>query len=176
MMRTSPHDDRDAWLVVQTKPRQERVAVSHLVQREVVPYCPLFLEPVWHLRAPRGPVPLFAGYIFVRCDCGRQLNAVRYCPGVLRPVSFDRRPATVDGAFIASLRDLEGDRGFIIPEDVVRPMSKGCRVRVMGGPLKGLEGMFNGYVKGGQRAQVLLGLLRAQRLVEVDVASLSVVA
>ncbi len=170
------HRECHDWLVVQTKPRQERLAVSHLSRRDVVPYCPLFLEPVWHTRAPRGPVPLFSGYIFVRCDHGRQLNAVRYCPGVLKPVSFDGRLATVGDTFIEDLRRLEGTRGFIVPEDVVAPMQEGCHVRVMGGPLKGLKGVFNGYVKGGQRARVLLGLLRAQRVVEVDVTSLSVVA
>jgi hypothetical protein len=36
------------WLVVRTKPRQERVAICHLSQREVEPYCPLYLEPPWH--------------------------------------------------------------------------------------------------------------------------------
>ena len=71
------------WLVVRTKSRQERVALQHLAQRGVEPYCPLFLEPPWHPRAPKGPVPLFAGYLFVECRPRWHLNAVRYCPGVL---------------------------------------------------------------------------------------------
>jgi len=161
--------------VVQTKPRQERVAVHHLVQRGVEPYCPLFLQPPWHRRAPRGPVPLFPGYIFVGCDPREELNAVQYCPGVLRPLSFDRKLATVDDALIEELRRREEDRGFIVPEDFRRKMEKGSRVRVMGGPLRGFEGVFEGYLKGGQRARILLDFLRSQRRVELEVAALALV-
>ncbi len=163
------------WLVVRTKPRQERVAVHHLTQRGVDPYCPLFLQPPWHTRAPRGPMPLFPGYIFVSCDPSQELNAVRYCPGVLRPLSFDRRLATVEQVLIDELMRREGERGYIVPDDLRRKMKKGSRIRVMGGPLRGFEGVFQGYLKGGQRARILLDFLRSQRRVEIDVAALALV-
>lgn len=104
------------------------------------------------------------------------MNAVRYCPGILRLLSFDGRPATVHQALIDELRRLEGDRGYIVPEDFTRQIPQGTRVRVMGGPLKGLEGAFTGYVKGGQRARVLVEFLRARRQIEVNVTALAVVA
>lgn len=163
------------WLVVRTKPRLERVAVHHLAQRGVDPYCPLYLQPPWHARAPRGPMPLFPGYIFVACNPADELNAVQYCPGVLRPLSFDRRLATVDQALIDELRRREGERGYIVPEDFRRKIEKGSRIRVMGGPLRGFEGVFQGYLKGGQRARILLDFLRSQRRVEIDVAALALV-
>ncbi len=161
--------------MVRTKPRQERAAIRHLGQRGVEPYCPMFLEPPWHRRAPRGPMPLFPGYIFVACDPAVELNAVQYCPGVLRPVSFDRRLATVDQALIDELRAREGERGYIVPEDFRRGIGKGSRVRIMGGPLRGFEGVFEGYLKGGQRARVLLDFLRGRRMVDVDVSALALV-
>ncbi len=151
------------------------MAIHHLAQRGVEPYCPLFLEPPWHRRAPRGPMPLFPGYIFVACDPVSELNAVRYCPGVLRPVSFDRQLATVDQELIDELRGREGDRGYIVPDDLRQEMGKGSRVRVMGGPLRGFEGVFEGYLKGGQRARILLDFLRGQRTVEIDVSALALV-
>ena len=46
----------------------------------------------------------------------------------------------------------------------------------MGGPLRGLEGVFSGYLKGGQRARVLLEFLRTRRRIEVDVTALAVIA
>lgn len=164
------------WLVVRTKPRQERIAISHLGQRGVEPYCPLFLEPPWHPRAPRGPMPLFAGYIFVACNPLEELNAVRYCPGILAPVSFAGNLATVHEAFIQNLRARESVRGYIVADDFNQNIPKGQRVRVMGGPLRGLEGVFNGYLKGGQRARVLLEFLRTRRRIEVDVTALAVIA
>jgi hypothetical protein len=162
------------WLVVRTKPRQERVAVCHLRQREVEPYCPLYLEPPWHPRAPKGPVPLFGGYIFVRCNPHSQLNAVSYCPGVFRPVRFDRVLATVDQDLIDALKLRESDRGYVIPPEMEFGIEEGRKVRVMAGPLKDMEGVFRGYLRGGQRARVLMEFLRRRSLVEVETELLAV--
>ena len=168
-------DLQSEWLVVRTKPRQERVAVHHLSQREVEPYCPLYLEPPWHPRAPKGPIPLFSGYIFVRCCPDGQLNAVNYCPGVLHIVRFDREPATVDQSIIDALRAREADRGYVVPTELELGIQKGRKVRVMAGPLEGMEGVFRGYLRGGQRARVLMEFLRRRSLVEVETELLAAV-
>ena len=160
------------WLVVCTKPRQEKIATRHLVERQLEPYCPMFLRPPWHARAPHGPVPLFAGYIFVRCDPRFQLNAVRYCPGVLRPVSFEGIPATVSDDLVDSLRLREADRGFVLPDELALGIPKGAAVRVMAGPLEGITGVFKGYLRGKERAKVLMDFLRSRYEVEVDAAAL----
>jgi transcriptional antiterminator RfaH len=165
----------DQWLVVRTKPRQERVAVHHLSQREVEPYCPLYLEPPWHPRAPKGPTPLFSGYIFVRCNPRLQLNAVRYCPGVMHLVQFDREPATVGQEVIHALRLREAERGYVVPTELELGIESGRKVRVMAGPLEGMEGVFRGYLRGGQRARVLMEFLRRRSLVEVETDLLAVV-
>jgi len=163
------------WLVVRTKPRQERVAACHLRQREVEPYCPLFLEPPWHRRAPKGPTPLFSGYIFVRCNSRTRLNAVSYCPGVLNIVRFNREPATVDEEIIDALRQREAEHGYVIPTEMELGIEKGRKVRVMAGPLEGMEGVFRGYLRGGQRARILMEFLRRRSLVEVETELLAVV-
>ena len=163
------------WFVVRTKPRQERVAACHLRQREVEPYCPLFLEPPWHRRAPRGPTPLFSGYIFVRCNPRTRLNAVSYCPGVLTVVRFSREPATVDQEVIDALRQREADHGYVIPTELELGIEEGRKVRVMAGPLKDMEGVFRGYLRGGQRARILMEFLRRRSLVEVETELLAVV-
>lgn len=161
------------WLVVRTKPLQERAAVHHLAQREVSPYCPMFLQPPWHPRAPRGPVPLFSGYIFVRCDPERQLNAVRFCPGVLGPVAFGGQIAEIDDGVIRALRLREGARGYALPIEQDEGIPEGSNVRVMSGPLEGLEGVFRGYLRGRHRARILVEFLRGRRRVEVDTSALA---
>jgi hypothetical protein len=171
--RLVPFRDRgQQWLVIRTKSHQERLAVDHLQERGVEPYCPLFLEPPWHPRAPRGPVPLFAGYIFAHCRPDR-VGAIRYCPGVLHPVTFDRRLATVEQGVIDELRAREQERGYILPVEMEEGIRVGQRVRLMAGPLRGLEGVFHGYLRGGQRAQVLMSFLRSEYLVEVDTEALA---
>jgi transcription antitermination factor NusG len=163
------------WLVVRTKPRQERIATAHLWQRGVEPYLPLFLEPPWHRRAPKGPVPLFTSYLFVHCTPADQLSAVRFCPGVQGPVVFDQRLAIVDQEVIEALRLREDDRGYILPEEQHLAMMAGQKVRIMAGPLKGLEGVFKGYLKGRQRVQLFMEFLRARNLVEVEASAVAAV-
>jgi len=156
------------WIVVRTKPRQEKIAVGHLAQRGVTPYCPMFKQPPWHPRAPRGPVPLFAGYIFVNCDLDARLNAVRFCPGVLAPVAFDGRVAEVDRGLIDAIRYREGDRGYVLPDEQEQGIPVGAGVRVMEGPFEGISGVFRGYLRGGERAKILMDFLRSTHEVEVD--------
>jgi len=168
-------DCNPEWLVVRTKPRQERVAVSHLRQRDVEPYCPLFLEPPWHLRAPKGPTPLFTGYIFVHCVPRLRLNAVAYCPGVANVVRFERKLAIVDQEIINALKLREAERGYIVAREREFGIAPDSKVRVMAGPLTGMEGIFRGYLRGGERARVLMEFLRRRSLVEVDTDLLAVV-
>ena len=156
------------WLVVRTKPRQERAAMSHLRQREVHSYCPMYLEPTWSRRKVGGPVPLFTSYIFVCLAPTVQLNAVAYCPGVAHPVRFGTRLATVGQEVIDALRRRDGQRGYVVPPEIEVGLRLGCKVMIMAGPLAGLEGVFRGYVKGNERARVFLEFLRQKTTVEVE--------
>jgi hypothetical protein len=45
----------------------------------------------------------------------------------------------------------------------------------MAGPLKDMEGVFRGYLRGGQRARILMEFLRRRSLVEVETELLAVV-
>jgi transcription antitermination factor NusG len=163
------------WLVLRTKPRQEKIATSHLAERGVEPYCPMFQQPPWHPRAPRGPMPLFPGYLFVLCEVATRLNAVRFCPGVLQPVSFGDRLAFVEQAVIDALRLREGERGYLLAEEQERGFAAGDNVRVMAGPLTGLEGVFRGYLRGRERARVFMEFLRSRHVVEVESDALALV-
>jgi len=168
-----PGDLPMEWLVVRTKPRQERAAISHLRHRDVESYCPLYLEPKWNRKARRLPVPLFSGYLFVHCVPKLQLNAVSFCPGVAYPVRFDRKPATVDQDTIDALRRREAKHGCVLPPEIEIGIKLGSKVMIMAGPLTGLEGIFRGYLRGRERAQVLVEFLRQKSLVEVGTQDLA---
>ncbi len=142
--------------------------MHHLQQRGVETYCPMFLEPPWHPRAPRGPMPLFASYLFVRRPHEERINAVRYCPGVLRPLTVDGKLATVEEDVIDALKVREGERGYVLPEELLRGLNRGQQVQIMAGPLRGMSGVFRGYLRGRERAMVLVEFLRTQCEAEVD--------
>jgi transcription antitermination factor NusG len=133
----------------------------------------LYLEPSWNRKAANRPVPMFTGYIFTLCTEETQPNAVFYCPGVAHPVRFDGRPATVGQEVIDEIRRREGERGFVMPPEIEIGITLGNKVMIMAGPLSGMEGIFRGYMRGGERARVLLEFLRQQSTVEVDTEALA---
>jgi transcription antitermination factor NusG len=94
---------------------------------------------------------------------------------VLHLVRFDREPATVDQEVIDALKDREADRGYVVPTELECGIEKGRKVRIMAGPLEGMEGVFRGYLRGGQRARVLMEFLRESSLVEVETELLAAV-
>jgi len=165
----SPSD----WAVVRTKANQERLAITNLAMRKLDIYCPRILLNRWHTRAPRGPVPLFSGYIFVRQTPSLRAHDLRYCSGVQYPVVFDGVLARVEGDFIEALRAMEGERGFILHEEINRGLEPGCQVNISGGSLEGVQGVFDGYVNGKDRARIFVEFLRRRTVLEVEAMRLT---
>jgi transcriptional antiterminator RfaH len=156
------------WLLVRTKPKQERAVVDALAARGIAGYCPRILEPRTHLRAPRGPVPLFPSYLFVHCVLAEKYAAVHYCSGAAGVVRFGDHIATVEESLIAALRGREGERGYVEIAPPRRGFARGGRARVVAGPLAGLEGVIERYMPGRDRVQLLLAVVRGVHQVEVD--------
>jgi transcription antitermination factor NusG len=112
---------------------------------------------------------LFPGYIFVWVEL--QWHQIYRVPGVVRIIGNDAGPEHVPPAVIDGLREREVDGLIQLPErQQLRP---GARVRITGGPLRGLEGLV-ADMSGGARVGVLLQLLGAQRRIEVSTAQVAV--
>jgi len=167
-MLISLDDPRQVWLLVRSKPKQESALVLALATRDVAAYCPKVLEPRWHARAPRGPVPLFPSYVFARCVPKEKYTAVRYCTGAAGIVRFGEELGAVEDEFVASLREREGDRGYLVIAAARRAPVKGSRVRIVQGPLKGIEGLVTHYLPAKDRVRLLLTMVSGVRNVEVD--------
>lgn len=126
------------WIVVHTKPRCEKKFAALLGREKMVHELPL-VPSVRHYRTQtkRFTKPLFPGYVFVRLDLAlknrlyQQDLVVRFIP-VLDQAVF--------------LRQLEAVRAMVSSglELLLTPLlRKGARVRVIGGPLFGVEGMVD---------------------------------
>jgi len=165
-------ENQSSWAVVRTKPNQERLAMVNLGMRDLQVYCPRILLDRWHTRAPRGPAALFPGYIFVRLTSDLPINRLRYCAGVLYPLVFDNVLAQVECGFIDDLRGLERGRGFITHKELDPGLNPGCRVRVIGGSLNEIEGVFHGFVNGRDRAKIFVEFLRRRTIMEVETVRL----
>ena len=139
-MRTEYHDfleRQDAWVVVNTHPHREQIAIENLWRQDFVAYCPKIRKCVRSRRQARDVLrPLFPGYVFVHVAQDRQLwRLILSTYGVRTLVRLGDSVGQLDSGFIDSLRAREVDGAISRPE---RPFMVGQDVRMAGGPFDGL--------------------------------------
>jgi transcriptional antiterminator RfaH len=160
-----------AWFLVRSKPRQEAVALTHLVRQGYESYLPLFAsEKLVRRKATVVQEPMFARYLFVRLDTsgnGQSWSPIRSTVGVSELVCFGSRPARVDAALIATLREREMAQQAN-PDAL---FAAGDSVRITEGAFAGLEAIYQMNDAEG-RAMVLLDLLSKPVAMTIDAASL----
>ena len=112
-------------------------------------------------------VPLFPGYLFSQFDMADHFRAVTYTGGVRKIVTFGVTPATMDEEVINSIKDRLDLDGYV----ALHPprFTPGQVVRIHGGPLSGLEAVFEREMTDHQRAILLLRALTYQARVVVPV-------
>lgn len=158
------------WYVVQTKPRQERLAAAAL---ELLWRTPTFLpEVLQQARGRRSLAPLFPAYLFVQVDLAQTpLSGLNSTPGVVRVVEIGGRPQPVPEPVVEALqrRVAEVNEAGGLPTHPFRP---GEVVQIVHGPLAGLEAVFVGPMRPAQRVRVLLNFLGGLTEAEVAVDAL----
>jgi transcriptional antiterminator RfaH len=154
------------WHAVHTKPHQESLAALSLKRLRVETFCPQ-LKQMKLIRRRRQEVirPLFPGYLFARFDGEIQYRAVNYAAGVQRVVAWGTEPAIVDDGLIASIRARLRDGCVIVPPALLIP---GQHVRILEGPLQGLDAVFERELSDEQRVIVLLQALSYKARVVID--------
>lgn len=160
-----------AWFLVRSKPRQESVALTQLARQGYESYLPLFAaEKLVRRKSTVVQEPMFARYLFVRLDTtgqGQSWSPIRSTVGVSELVCFGSRPARVDDALIATLREREATQ----QADPITLFAHGDSVRITEGAFAGLEAIYQMNDAEG-RAMVLLDLLSKPVAMTLDAASL----
>ena len=160
-----------AWFLVRSKPRQESVALTHLARQGYESYLPLFAtEKLVRRKSIVVQEPMFARYLFVRLDTtgqGQSWSPIRSTVGVSELVCFGSRPARVDDALIATLRE----RAATQQADPITLFAHGDNVRITEGAFAGLEAIYQMNDAEG-RSMVLLDLLSKPVAMTIDAASL----
>ena len=158
----------ERWCAVSCKPRQETVAEENLLRQHFHVYLPRI-----RMRQRRrgqwldAVEVLFPRYIFIRIDPMRQSTAtVRSTRGVVGLVRFGGRAAIVPDAVMDALRQRE-DAGSGMHEDKRPLFSAGAAIKLVDGPLAGMEGVFT-QQDGDKRVIVLLELLGKANKVTVS--------
>jgi transcriptional antiterminator RfaH len=152
------------WACAQTHPFKTKLAITNLTAIGFTTYVPHIVERIRnHGKIVNRTTLLFPTYIFISIDL--QWHAICAAPGVIRLIRDGMAPARVPDRVIADIRAREVDGLIQLPErQQLRP---GARVRVVGGPLRGLEGLV-ADMSGSERIGVLLHLLGSQRRIEIS--------
>jgi transcriptional antiterminator RfaH len=159
------------WCCAQLVPNKAALALHCLSLAGYTTYYPRLREQRRsHGRKIEVRPPLFLNYAFVQIEL--QWHAARWAPGVCRLVTNgDGRPAIVPEAIISEIKARE--RGGLV--ELPKPrLGPGAKVRIVEGPLSGLEGLCAG-MKPRERVEVLLSLFGGQQKVTLpahDVAAL----
>ena len=158
----------ERWYAVCCKPRQESVAEENLLRQGFQVYLPRIRIRQRRRRQWIDAVEvLFPRYIFIRVDpLQRSTASVRSTRGVVGMVRFGGQPAVVPDKIMDALRQREdADSGMHLDE---RPLfSAGETVKLVEGPLAGMEGVFTEQ-DGDKRVIVLLELLGKANKVTVS--------
>ena len=160
------------WNVLLTKPRQEERVARALAARGVEVFLPL-LRRRDRRRGGWRSQPFFPRYLFAR---GQEEQPGwlhwQWTVGLSRMVDFDGRPALLDDALVQHWRRrLAGLDG-----DALLGLKPGDRVRVVEGPFRDYEAIFDRQLNGEGRVAVLLDILGHRTAVHLDLREVSRVA
>lgn len=150
------------WYLVRTKPSKER-----WVHDQLAAILPEVFLPMLEARMPRwgrmawSITPLFPGYLFARFDLQQRYFDVKYMPGVQGIVSAGNDPLAVPAIVIEEIRR-RGTNGIVRIEEAA--YGSGQRVRVVEGPFRGFDAIFERYLSGAERVAILLSAIEATGL------------
>ena len=156
------------WYAVCCKPRQESVAEENLARQGFRVYLPR-ISTRTHTRGQWRNVieALFPRYVFVQLDPQRQnTTPIRSTRGAVGLVRFGGQAATVPDEVIAELFERQEKASGL---HMYRPpeFQKGERIRMVDGPLTGIDGVFS-QPDGDLRVIVMLELLGKANEVKVS--------
>jgi transcription elongation factor/antiterminator RfaH len=152
---TDSHTCDSQWFAVTTRSRQERVAASVLETLGVQHFLPMTSElRQWSDRKQTTMVPLFSGYLFVRIDLSKDSTLqVLKAPGVVSFVRNQTGPLPIPERQIEDIRTVLAVGPRLSQQYV--PLKMGDRVRVVRGPLVGVEGIL---VRANSESRLLISI------------------
>lgn len=131
---------RREWYIFYLRPRTEKVVCRTLTNLGYEVFCPVIQKiKTWKNRQRKKiRLPLFPNYMFVY-TYPHELYTIRTFPQVVTYVSFAGKPSTLSNEEVEGIRRmLELGKSVCLLSEY----SKGERVRIISGPLKGHEGIL----------------------------------
>ena len=162
----------EPWRAIYTRHQHEKMIAQVLSAKGLQVFLPLYNSTRrWKDRTVQLSLPLFPCYLFLRGMEERRLEVVT-TPGIVSVLTVNGEPAAIPESEIESVRRAIERGNRVEPHPFLRC---GDRVRVVAGPLQGLEGIL---VRKKNLCRLVLSveLLERSAAVEVDVSSVERVA
>ncbi|NJN26303.1 MAG: UpxY family transcription antiterminator [Cyclobacteriaceae bacterium] len=129
------------WLVLYTKPRNEKKVTERLTEKGFEMYCPLIRTlRQWSDRKKKVQLPMFPGYIFAHVT-ELERAQILMDQGVLNFVYWLGRPAIIRDKEMEAIRQIAESGEDIKVESA--GLEKGQLVEIPIGPFKGMTGIIN---------------------------------
>lgn len=152
------------WYLIQTKPKQEKMASQNLINQNFEIYYP-------KTQIKNKVVALFPRYIFIQLDDQNQnLSPIRSTKGVANFVRFGIKFAKVPNYIIDTIKQQESKTIDKLID--LSKFHKGDAIQIQDGALKGQQAIFSHY-DGQMRAIVLLKILHQEQQVTLKESEVS---
>jgi transcription antitermination factor NusG len=155
------------WCAIYTRHQHEKAIAHILSAKGLEVFLPLYnATRRWKDRTMHLLLPLFPCYLFLRGMQERRLE-VMTTPGIVSVLGINGEPAAIPESEIESVRRVVEWGNRVEPYPFLRC---GDRVRVISGPLQGLEGILV-RKKSFYRLVLSVEILERSAAVEVDVST-----
>ena len=144
------------WYVIHTNPRQEDRAYENLAAWRVETFLPKVRECRHNPYTGKTTYivkPFFPRYIFARFCAGDLFHKIRFTRGIHSIVSFGDSPTPVDDQLLNAIKARVDGEGYV---RLGEELQAGDEVTIKSGLLRNFSGVFERYMKEGDRVMILL--------------------
>jgi transcriptional antiterminator RfaH len=161
------------WYAAYTNSRAEKKVWKELQKQGIEAYLPLQRKlRQWSDRRKWVEEPLIRCYIFVRIDIGNYYQVLN-TTGVVRYITFEGKAVPIPENQIDVLRKLVANEADV--EVTTENFTPGDRVKVVSGPMHGLEGELVDF-RGNRRVMISIEHIGQQLLVSIPAGFLEIIS
>jgi transcriptional antiterminator RfaH len=150
------------WYLVRTKPQKERWVQDQLRNVTTQAFLPMLRSRARCFgRVMTTVKPLFPCYLFAQFNLKERYFDVKYTAGVHSLVSLGGEPVVVPEAIVDEVMRRGVDGVVELPQ---RRLDPGQKIRIIDGPFRDIEAIFDRYLSGSERVAILLDAIGASTI------------